>query len=242
MDSNFIDNACANDFTILPAISGSDAQLLHVKPPEAVDYLCHSLEAKQYCRCWKAVTNNHFMKPFDLCNLRNIRDANYFQPLDDVSLIMPSTSSIRLENACWRAWYKSLKHLKELNPDKINWYKINDVTCLYGPVISDSRVDDSNLTEKFDSKLLEEPITPVVSDSDSETESLMSYSGSTSSMSSGTASPIAKASFKDAKRILKPILKKKPPTFFSSLKKGSTKTHRKRISFSPIVQVGLIKE
>lgn len=52
---------------------------------------------------------------------------------DDISLVIPSSVSRRLENACWRRWYKQMKQLPEVSPSCINWNKDEDITWLYGP-------------------------------------------------------------------------------------------------------------
>lgn len=71
---------------------------------------------------------------------------------DDISVIIPSTISRRLENVCWRRWYKSIKSLGEIAPSEINWYKDQDITWLYGPKFTnDSKfelVPEPQLTEK----------------------------------------------------------------------------------------------
>lgn len=144
LDTDFLDSACANDFTILPAISDSDAQLLNLRMPEAVDYLSSTLESEQYFNCWKAITNNRFMKPYDLSNMRNLRDASYFEPVDDVTLLMPSTSSPRLENACWRAWYKSFRHLKELDRSTGNGSVPSDISELYEQYLTSGIIQETS--------------------------------------------------------------------------------------------------
>ncbi|CUM47894.1 unnamed protein product [Debaryomyces fabryi] len=52
---------------------------------------------------------------------------------DDISCVIPSTVSRRLENTCWRRWYKQMKRLPEVSPSCINWKKDEDITWLYGP-------------------------------------------------------------------------------------------------------------
>lgn len=61
---------------------------------------------------------------------------------DDISIIIPSTISRRLENVCWRRWYKSIRGLGVIPPSEINWYKDQDITWLYGPKFTnESRFD-----------------------------------------------------------------------------------------------------
>lgn len=76
---------------------------------------------------------------------------------DDICLIIPSTILKRLENVCWRRWYKNMRSLKELDPIQINWYKDQDITWLYGPkftgasrfdiTTSQNRLTASNLSK-----------------------------------------------------------------------------------------------
>ncbi|KAI2464615.1 hypothetical protein F4781DRAFT_65339 [Annulohypoxylon bovei var. microspora] len=44
------------------------------------------------------------------------------------------SSSIRLENALWRAWMQSKRKLATVTPESLNWDKDCDVTWLYGPL------------------------------------------------------------------------------------------------------------
>ncbi|KAF6015250.1 hypothetical protein HII13_000186 [Brettanomyces bruxellensis] len=260
LDTDFLDSACANDFTILPAISDSDAQLLNLRMPEAVDYLSSTLESEQYFNCWKAITNNRFMKPYDLSNMRNLRDASYFEPVDDVTLLMPSTSSPRLENACWRAWYKSFRHLKELDPAKINWMKINDVTSLYGPVVGGKSIGKSDDILSSDSQSCMscdyssdnesthevQEYSPFGSEEDDSLFEFCQYdlssleiTHSTSSVATTVSSSFDRMCPKLERRATKSILKKNTRGFLSRFKQDKqTKTH-KRISFCPTVKVGV---
>ncbi|QPG73544.1 hypothetical protein FOA43_000856 [Brettanomyces nanus] len=234
MDTNFIHDACCNSFTILPAISDSDAQLFRANPPEATDYLSSNLDNSEYSNCWKAISNNNFMRPFELSNMRSIRQINYMQRVDDVMLLMPSTSSERLENACWRAWSKSLNKLRELDPAEINWYKINDVTCLYGPVIKGTQdksfVDMSDQEEEEDEEEGEEngDVDSSTDDDDSLSD-LMSLRNSLSI--SSTSISTSSTSVDSLKSILKKPTKQHPLC-------NREKT-KKRISFCPQVQVGI---
>jgi len=263
LDTDFLDSACANDFTILPAISDSDAQLLNLRMPEAVDYLSSTLESEQYFNCWKAIANNRFMKPYDLSNMRNLRDASYFEPVDDVTLLMPSTSSPRLENACWRAWYKSFRHLKELDPAKINWMKINDVTSLYGPVVGGKSINKSDDTLSDDSQSC---LSCDYSSDDDSTHEIHEYSplGSeeddslfefshydptsieithtSSSAATSLSSSFERMAPKLERKTTKSILKKNTRGFLSHFKPDKQEKTHKRISFCPTVQVGVYTE
>lgn len=135
MDTNFLPDT-RTQLCMLPMISVDNTQLVKVGLPTVVDYLASRLSNEEYWNCWRSIRNNRFMKSYELCNICNIREANYFQPPEDLQLLMPSTSRARLENACWRAWGKKLGSLKEVDPATINWDKINDNTWLYGPVLT----------------------------------------------------------------------------------------------------------
>lgn len=139
LDTNFIEATRRNRFNVLPVLSTSSVHesFVQTEPPLAVDYFSHDLTSKQYHNCWKSIVNNQFMKQYELSNVDNITRLRLVQQTDDLMMFLPTTSQPRLENACWRAWYKKLKSLKELDPTKINWFKENDVTVLYGPLIDD---------------------------------------------------------------------------------------------------------
>lgn len=146
LDTNFIESTKSNNFNILPVISTNPLMESFVRtdPPVAVDYFSYNLTSKQYHSCWKNISNNQFMKPYELSNVDNITRLNTVQQTDDLMMFLPTTSQARLENACWRAWYKSLKNLKELDPTEINWFKENDVTVLYGPLIEEEETLNQN--------------------------------------------------------------------------------------------------
>lgn len=143
LDSNFIESTKINKFTILPILSTNPIyeSFIRSDPPIAVDYFSYQLTDKQYHNCWKSISNNQFMKPYELSNVDNITRLRTIQPIDDLMTFLPTTSQARLENACWRAWSKKINNSKELDPTEINWFKENDVTVLYGPLIDD---DDEN--------------------------------------------------------------------------------------------------
>lgn len=140
LDTNFFESP-SNNFSLLPLISTNTfmKQLVQPDPPMAVDYFSHALTPNQYRNCWREISNNKFMKPFELSNVDSILKLKVSQPIDDLMMFLPTTSRARLENACWRAWYKEINNLKELDPAKINWFKENDITVLYGPLIEEER-------------------------------------------------------------------------------------------------------
>lgn len=148
LDTNFIESTKCNNFNILPVISTNPSfeSFVRSDPPLAVDYFSYDLTSKQYHSCWKNISNNQFMKPYELSNVDNVTRLRTVQQTDDLMMFLPTTSQARLENACWRAWYKKLRNLKELDPTEINWFKENDVTVLYGPLIDEEEGDDDDTT------------------------------------------------------------------------------------------------
>lgn len=139
LDTNFIESTKHNKFNVLPIISTNPIRESFIRsdPPIAVDYFSYKLTSKQYHSCWKNISNNQFMKPYELSNVDNVTRLRTVQHTDDLMMFLPTTSQARLENACWRAWYKNLKGLQELDPTEINWFKENDITVLYGPLIEE---------------------------------------------------------------------------------------------------------
>lgn len=96
---------------------------------ENIDYMTDShIDNYHLYKCWKQ--NN---------------SLSIKQHSDDICLIIPSTILKRLENTCWRRWYKTINHLSEASPIAINWYKSQDITWLYGPKFTeDSKFDITN--------------------------------------------------------------------------------------------------
>ncbi|KAG7891829.1 hypothetical protein KL925_001773 [Ogataea polymorpha] len=136
MDDNFLQEYGRESCTKLPLIpvlsSSFHTPLASLR---AVDYFSAELSEDQYFRCWISITNNRFMKPYELSNFHSVRAAKPDSLVEDLQVFLPCTSSARLENACWRAWQKSRNRLPELDPAEINWHKENDITALYGPVL-----------------------------------------------------------------------------------------------------------
>ncbi|CAK7900990.1 hypothetical protein CAAN1_11S00826 [[Candida] anglica] len=99
-----------------------DLSCLEVRPTfsQNIDYLAPDVPTYNLYRCWRQN------------NSKSIKSHQ-----DDISLIIPSTISKRLENVCWRRWFKEIKQLPEISPDNINWYKDQDITWLYGPKFVD---------------------------------------------------------------------------------------------------------
>jgi hypothetical protein len=170
LDTNFIESTKVNKFNVLPIISTNPIceSFIRIEPPIAVDYFSYDLTSKEYHSCWKNICNNQFMKPYELSNVDNITRLKTVQQTDDLMMFLPTTSQARLENACWRAWYKKLKNLKELNPTEINWFKENDVTVLYGPLIDDNSDDNllinnnnTNTNNINNNHIIEESQSPI---------------------------------------------------------------------------------
>lgn len=243
LDSNFIESTKINKFTILPILSTNPVYESFVRsdPPVAVDYFSHELTNKQYHNCWKSVSNNQFMKPYELSNVDNITRLRTVQPIDDLMTFLPTTSQARLENACWRAWAKKLNHLQELNPTEINWFKENDVTVLYGPLIDDEEdLEEDKYTSACywsdeDNDEASPLTTPMSSENESDSDSFFQHcsidsshtSASTSSIDMKAATPTTTPSPASSSSSLKSILKKR-----NSVYSGLTCRPKKRISFS----------
>ncbi|ODV87343.1 hypothetical protein CANARDRAFT_5887 [[Candida] arabinofermentans NRRL YB-2248] len=138
LDDNFLDVTASDSFTKLPLISSNHKNnISDISPPTAVDYFSHKLTDEQYFRCWRSITNNKLMKPYELSNIYNLRSFEYSNRVEDLMLFLPCTSTSRLENACWRAWKKNRDNIPEIDPSQINWHKENDITVLYGPLIEE---------------------------------------------------------------------------------------------------------
>ncbi|CAI8505819.1 unnamed protein product [Pichia kudriavzevii] len=207
LDTNFIESKKYNDFNVLPIISTNPycESFIDTPPPIAVDYFSYDLTFEQYHSCWKNISNNQFMKPYELSNVDNITRLRVVQQTDDLMMFLPTTSQARLENACWRAWGKKLNHLDELNPREINWFKENDVTVLYGPLIQENRSYEDLRSRKMEPSV-STPSSPSVDWSDnsidSDSESLLQRRYSFESNSSIPTS-VSTASSTPLKGILK---------------------------------------
>ncbi|ODQ81170.1 hypothetical protein BABINDRAFT_160566 [Babjeviella inositovora NRRL Y-12698] len=91
-------------------------------PNQAVDYFSSTLSDHQYFKGWQQVRSKC---PEVKQSLRHT---------------LPSTCIERLENVIWRKWYKVKNQSGELNPEEINWFKENDITCLYGPLFAHKEI------------------------------------------------------------------------------------------------------
>lgn len=221
LDTNFIESQSRrNSFTLLPILSTNpkEVTLVTTQPPMAVDYFSYELTSGQYHSCWKNITNNQFMKQCELSNIDNISKLKRVQPMDDLMTFMPTTSRVRLENACWRAWYKNMNKLKELDPAKINWFKENDVTVLYGPLILDDeeqdalakdvemtqtvpRASSSNEFSTTDDELMDDDETDMFQNRRDSLSSASSYSSANSDKTAPLKSILKKRSYpKDRRR------------------------------------------
>lgn len=136
----------------------------------------------------------------------------YKQLKFDISVIIPSTQSIRLKNIVWRRLNKNLGNLKEIDPTIINWYKDYDINWCYGPMYNsdnllseDKNTDsinqdslfpmESNEGDEFiedvedmqgETNDLSYTISNSSSDSLSDSESVISNNSSNSSINSGS--------------------------------------------------------
>ncbi|EJU03743.1 hypothetical protein DACRYDRAFT_105900 [Dacryopinax primogenitus] len=74
-------------------------------PSICVDYLSHNWEEQDVWVSWRNMTRHK----------------------NDIA------NGARLENACWRTWWKQRNHLQTCAPEMLGWLKDGDVTWLYGP-------------------------------------------------------------------------------------------------------------
>lgn len=98
-----------------------------------IDYMTNeNINEYNLHQCWKR--NNSL-------SVRSLKD--------DINLVIPSTVSRRLENACWRRWFKLMRQLPEISPSCINWNKDEDITWLYGPKFDDDefKIGPGNLSD-----------------------------------------------------------------------------------------------
>lgn len=140
---------------------------------ENVDYASNTNQLDDYSlyQCWKQNSNPN---------------------REDISTIIPSSISRRLENICWRRWTKYLKKLGEVAPWTIDWNKDHDITWLYGPKFekydgfsleNTSMLTISNL-KQIDSGKSYDCNESLLSSSLNSSSSLMSYAGSIDTTSS----------------------------------------------------------
>ncbi|KAH3661285.1 hypothetical protein OGAPHI_006692 [Ogataea philodendri] len=133
MDDNFLQEAWS---TCLKGVPSQSFEVVSA-PLQAVDYFSVALSEEQYFRCWNTISKSKFVKPRELSSVYRLRTLKSHGQVEDIQLILPCTSSQRLQNACWRAWQKQRNKLPELDPAAINWHKENDITALYGPLMGD---------------------------------------------------------------------------------------------------------
>ncbi|ODV95795.1 hypothetical protein PACTADRAFT_49242 [Pachysolen tannophilus NRRL Y-2460] len=112
-----------------------------------VDYFSFDLTEQQLYKCWRIIHRSNSMTDIKRLNKLDNDKYNLYNRVEDIMLLIPSTSTKRLENASWRAWTKSKFHLKELDPASLNWCKENDITWLYGPLIND---DEDEKGQEFE--------------------------------------------------------------------------------------------
>jgi Fungal protein of unknown function (DUF1752) len=90
----------------------NDDQALEPEPTRHVDYLAHEWKEEDIWSSWRYVVARRKAIP----------------------------NSVRLENASWRTWMKAKYNLKTVSPEKLNWLKDCDVTWLYGPLQTDTKM------------------------------------------------------------------------------------------------------
>ena len=107
-NNNNLNNNSNNTHILSPINILHDDTDVKDSPDQHVDYLTHKWKEDEISKSWKYVT------------LRRSAVAD----------------SARLENASWRTWAQTRLNLKTISPEELNWSKENDVTWLYGPVIT----------------------------------------------------------------------------------------------------------
>ncbi|KAM6485840.1 hypothetical protein HDV62DRAFT_261237 [Trichoderma sp. SZMC 28011] len=109
-----------------------DDAAVSIRPSRHVDYLSHDWKEEDIGPSWRYIVT---------------RRADF-------------PNNWRLENASWRAWMKVKNNLKTVSAESINWLKDSDVTWLYGPLqsatklIYDTREERSSISQlKTDSQV-----------------------------------------------------------------------------------------
>ncbi|PGH08022.1 hypothetical protein GX51_01462 [Blastomyces parvus] len=102
-----------NDY-MMPRIVGDDASIEY-EPTRHVDYLSHEWKEEDIWSSWRYIVSR--------------RDAY--------------NNGVRLENAAWRTWAKAKHQLGTVTPESLNWLKDCDVTWLYGPLQTASKLSHS---------------------------------------------------------------------------------------------------
>lgn len=203
-----------------------------------VDYFSFKLTESQLYECWKIIHHKAAMKDVKMLN-KQTGDENMYNRVEDLMLLIPSTSSKRLENSAWRAWAKERFQLAELNPLKLNWFKENDITWLYGPLIMNEEEE-----EKQQNFVDRQPKLERVSSSES--LSSLTSSGTTESSSSLDTCSISSENLSTfhSKPMIKPILSQGKPTLRRESFDGSKLSfmdssnckRKKRVSFNSIME------
>lgn len=80
-------------------------------PSYCVDYLTHRWDSEDLAHSWRAISKSRH----------------------------DSIKCKRLENASWRIWAQQRNRLPTLHPSQLNWHKDNDITWLYGPLLTKRR-------------------------------------------------------------------------------------------------------
>ncbi|EGC43462.1 protein phosphatase type 1 complex subunit Hex2/Reg1 [Histoplasma capsulatum var. duboisii H88] len=99
---------------VMPRIVGDDASI-EDEPTRHVDYLSHDWKEEDIWSSWRYIASR--------------RDAY--------------NNGVRLENAVWRTWTKAKHRLGTVTPESLNWLKDCDVTWLYGPLQTASKLPHS---------------------------------------------------------------------------------------------------
>ncbi|KKZ62975.1 hypothetical protein EMCG_02686 [[Emmonsia] crescens] len=100
--------------SMMPRIAGDDASI-EDEPTRHVDYLSHDWKEEDIWSSWRYIVS---------------RRDEY-------------NNGTRLENAAWRTWAKAKHRLGTVTPESLNWLKDCDVTWLYGPLQTASKISPS---------------------------------------------------------------------------------------------------
>ncbi|EEH43731.1 protein phosphatase regulator REG1 [Paracoccidioides brasiliensis Pb18] len=100
--------------SVMPLVVGDDASIKD-EPTRHVDYLSHDWKEEDIWSSWRYIVSK--------------RDEY--------------NNGMRLENAAWRTWAKAKHRLGTVTPESLNWLKDCDVTWLYGPLQTSSKLSPS---------------------------------------------------------------------------------------------------
>lgn len=187
---------------------------------KGVDYFQFNFTQSEIHNCWK------------LINSGNRANLNH-------TCIPQSTDINRLENIAWRKWGKIRNNLKDVDPKTLNWYKDCDITWLYGPLVQGHDHFEPPSQPKEHSAAVSIPTAMKARKlSNASLDSVNSYASSVES-SPFDCDVDSETDYEDDEYEdcpVKPILKSKKDKM-AFLKKQTTKTMVKTVSFAEMVQI-----